>query len=179
MDDVTKLYNKIYFTKEFVDDTCSLIPPNVIDFWDLEILEATDGCIRTVDNKIVAIYFYIKSSVQDKSIIKFDYKDEELVFDSIYVRKNLYGESNKYKEFRYDKDAKVIASYDFFIDQPFCSQNKTTTNSKSYSRYDKPQEANELVKEFSKQYLTKEITNHLIRAFYITGNEKEIYWLIQ
>ena len=63
--------------------------------------------------------------------------------------------------------------------QGFCVQHKEVKNSKNYTRFKEDQPANTALKEASKKYLTQEITNLLIPAFHTTGNENEIYWLIQ
>ena len=171
--------NDIYFNKGICIEAGDSIPEFILDFWGICFNDPSLGFIRTLDDSVVAIYFYIKTNIQDNSIIKFQYIKEEMVFDSIYVYKNLYGESEEGKEYRYDSENKFIASYDFYMDQPFCAQNKEKQNSKSYSRYSEPQKANEALKKISKSYLTKEITTEVVSCFYPTGNINEIYWLIR
>lgn len=171
--------NEIYFSKSIIIDASEKIPEFILNFWDVDFYSPTLGCVRTSDNKVVAIYFYIQTNVMHHAIIKFNYIKEEMIFDSIYVEKNLYGKSEPGREYRYNKDNKFIASYDFYMDQPFCAQNKTKLNSKNYSRHSEPQPANDALKEISKSYLTKEITDELISCFYTTDNINEIYYLIR
>ena len=117
------------------------------------------------------------------SIMRFNYKNGKLEFDSIYVRSSKDKDSsfdNK-KEYRYDKDNNLIAAYNFHSKSSklFCTQTKNTKNTKNYTRFKESQVASEILKEASKKYLTKEITNELVPAFHTEGNKKEIYWLIE
>ena len=148
--------NEIYFSKSIIIDASEKIPEFILNFWDVDFYRPTLGCIRTSDNKVVAIYFYIQTNVMHHAIIKFNYIKEEMIFDSIYVEQN-----------------------DFYMDQPFCAQNKTKLNSKNYSRHSEPQPANDALKKISKSYLTEEITDELISCFYPTDNINEIYYLIR
>jgi len=81
--------NEIYFRKEICIDASDNIPEFILNFWDVEFYNPTLGCIRTSDNKVVAIYFYISTNVMHNAIIKFNYIKEEMIFDSIYVEKKL------------------------------------------------------------------------------------------
>lgn len=173
--------NNIFFTEEVNNTALNSLPKNVRDDYDVKFYDPSLGCIRTLDNKIIAIYFYVSTNTQEYAIIKFNYTDEEMVFDSIYLRKEKDDSFNNKKEYRYDKDNNLIASYDFYsdLDKPFCIQNKTTKNEKKYLRFKNHQSANEALKEASEKYLTKKITNELIPAFHTKGNKEEIYWLIR
>ena len=173
--------NHIYFTQEVNNNALNHLPKNVIDYYDLKFYNPSPGCIRTLDNKIIAIYFYVSTNIQDNAIIKFNYIDDDIAFDSIYLRKEKDKAFSNSKEYRYDKDDNLLASYDFYGNSPdhFCIQNKEIKNTKNYTRFKTPKSANKILKESSKKYLTKEITNELLSAFHTTGNEQEIYWLIQ
>lgn len=164
--------NNIYFKQEVNDGALKYLPKNIVDLYNVEFYNPSLGCIRTLNNKIVAIYFYVSSNIHQDTIIKFNYINEEMNFDSIYLRKE--------KEYRFDKYNNLIASYDFYDSSHdlFCVQNKKEGN-KSYKRFKEPQPANDILKEISKIYLTKEITDELIPAFHTSENDQEIYWLIE
>jgi|TARA_R110000823_G_C15889207_1_gene495863 hypothetical protein len=173
--------NNIYFTEAVGIDALNNTPNNIINMYDVTFHTPPLGCIRTVDNKVIAIYFYVSTNIQEYAIIKFNYIKENMFFDSIYLRKEKDNSFNNKKEYRYDKENNLIASYDFYSesDDLFCTQNKSTSNKKNYTRFKKPQKANKALKELSKTYLTKEITTELIPAFHTSGNDQEVYWLIK
>ena len=51
--------NEIYFSKSIIIDAYEKIPEFILNFWDVDFYSPTLGCIRTSDNKVVAIYFKI------------------------------------------------------------------------------------------------------------------------
>jgi len=173
--------NHIYFTEELNNQALDSLPQHLIDSYDIKFYNPSPGCIRTLDNEIIAIYFYVSTAQQEYSIVRFNYIDHAMVFDSIYLRHDKGKAFSNTKEYRYDKDKKLIASYDFYSNSPenFCVQHKDIKNTKNYTRFTSPKPANDILKEASKKYLTKEITTELISGFYTTDNEQEIYWLIQ
>ena len=65
------------------------------------------------------------------------------------------------------------------MDQIFCLQSKSSTVTKSYSRFIEPRQANDILREASIKYLNHEIQDELISAFHTSDNNNEIYWLIK
>jgi len=173
--------NHIYFTEDLNNKALDSLPQYLIDSYDIKFYNPSPGCIRTLYDKIIAIYFYVSTDRQEYAIIRFNYIDHNIVFDSIYLRHDQRKAFNNKKEYRYDKDKRLIASYDFYSDTPdnFCVQHKEIKNTKNYTRFTSPQLANDVLKEASKKYLTQEITTELISGFYTADNKEEIYWLIQ
>jgi hypothetical protein len=173
--------NNIYFKEDFNNKAIDSLPQHLIDSYDIKFYNPSPGCIRTLDNKIIAIYFYVSTDQQEYAIIRFNYIDHEIVFDSIYLRQGKEMAFSNTKEYRYNKDKKLIASYDFYSNSPenFCIQHKEIKNTKKYTRLTSPKLANDVLKEASKKYLTKEITTELISGFYTADNKQEIYWLIE
>lgn len=177
-------HNLIYFNKKTVDNGFDNIPDTVKEFYNLKPLEETGGCIRTIEDKVVAIYFWATCDIQNKPIIKFNINKNNLVFDSIYIRRELinkseFGDMESAKDYRYDKNLNLIASYDFSLESTFCIQNKGKKNTKSYTSFPEEKIVNKPLQDCSNKYLTQELSDETLSAFHITKNSKEIYWLIQ
>jgi len=170
--------NNIFFTQEVIAEAYKIIPVGVKNFWEIKILTPSHGCIRTLEEDIVAIYFYVDTKIQDNSILKFNYIDNKMEFDSVYVEKNLHGRFTINTEYRYNQYNEIVARYTWIDGQPFCSQNKTGDHTKTYTRHDDPQPAIQSLKDISKYYLTKEIDDELVSCFHTSGNPSDIYWLI-
>ena len=180
----TTKHNLIYFNKETVDNGFSDIPNIIKDVCNLKPLEDTEGCIRTLKDGVVAIYFWVTSDIQQRPIVKFTIKKNNLVFDSIYIRRELinkkeFGEMENAKDYRYDKNLNLISTYDFNLESVFCIQHKGKKNTKSYTYFPKEKTVNKPLQDCSNKYLTQELSDETLSAFHITKNSKEIYWLIQ
>lgn len=181
---IESINNHLYFNTETSKVGWNSIPFIIKDFYNLKLIIPTPGCIRTLDDKIFAIYFYIESKVDRKSIVRFNYVNETLEFDSIYIKaplinKEYFGELEVATEYRYDQYNNLVAKYEFGMDQIFCLQSKDSTVTKSYSRFIEPRQANDILREASIKYLNHEIQDELISAFHTSDNNNEIYWLIK
>ena len=78
-------FNKVYFTQDLIDYTYNLLPKKFIDKWGIEFKDPTDGCVRVKNDKVIAFYFYINTTNQNNSILRFNYNDGDIEFDSIYI----------------------------------------------------------------------------------------------
>jgi hypothetical protein len=177
-------YNLIHFNKETVSNGFSDIPNIIKDVCNLKPLEETEGCIRTLEDKVVAIYFWVTSDIQKRAIVKFTIKENNLAFDSIYIRRELinkkeFGEMENSKDYRYDENLNLIATYDFSLESIFCIQNKGKKNTKSYTSFPQEKYVNKPLQDCSNKYLTQALSNETFSAFHTTKNSNEIYWLIQ
>jgi hypothetical protein len=166
-------YNLIHFNKETVSNGFSDIPNIIKDVCNLKPLEDTGGCIRTLKDKVVAIYFWVTSDIQQRAIV-----------DSIYIRRELinkkeFSEMENAKDYRYDKNLNLIATYDFNLESVFCIQNKGKKNTKSYTSFPQEKYVNKPLQDCSNKYLTQALSNETFSAFHTTKNSNEIYWLIQ
>ena len=83
------------------------------------------------------------------------------------------------KDYRYDKNLNLIATYDFSLESIFCIQNKGKKNTKSYTSFSEEKPANKPLQDCSAKYLTQALSNETLSAFHTTKNSKEIYWFIQ
>ncbi len=177
-------YNLIHFNKETVSNGFSDIPNIIKDVCNLKPLEDTAGCIRTLEDKVVAIYFWVTSDIQKRAIVKFTIKENNLAFDSIYIRRELinkkeFGEMENAKDYRYDKNLNLIATYDFSLESIFYIQHKGKNNTKSYTSFPEEKPANKTLQDCSGKYLTQALSDETFNAFHTTKNSNEIYWLIQ
>lgn len=176
--------NQIYFNNFTVQEGWDSIPFIIKDFYNLKLITPTPGCIRTLNDKVFAIYFYIESKADRKSIIRFNNLNNNLEFDSIYIKaplinKEYFGDIEVATEYRYDQYNNLVAKYEFGMDKTFCIQSKNSKVSKSYSRFAEVCYANDILKEVSEKYLDHKIKDELISAFHTSDNNKDIYWLIK
>lgn len=177
-------YNDVYFNDDFVNFVNNEIDPKFREFWGITYKDKTDGCVRTLNGKVVAFYFYVNTNSNKQSILKFNFRSkkahDEFKFDSIYVNKDLK-EENKYQEYRYDENNNLIAGYNFGDDDSpfFCEQFKDNKNIKNYTHSFKPKLANNSLVKFSLLYLNKHLNKTKVDYFHVQDNKKEIYWFIR
>ena len=157
---VTSKRNLIYFNEQTVAKGWDSIPSFIKDFYGVETLDPQEGCIRTLKDKVVAIYFWVSSKIQRRPIIKFILKGDEFVFDSIYIRRELvnkehFSDMEDAKDYRYDQYNNLICTYDFSARSKFCVQNKGKKNTKSYTNFSEPTPINKTLKDCSETYLSK------------------------
>ena len=176
--------NLIYFNKQTVAKAWDSIPSFIKDFYGVETLDPQEGCIRTLKDKVVAIYFWVSSKIQRRPIVKFTLNGDDFVFDSIYIRRELidkehFGDMEDSKDYRYDQYNNLIGTYDFGVKSKFCVQHKGKKNTKSYTNFSEPKPANKTLKDCSEKYLNKILDNEELTAFHTTNNPDEIYWGIQ
>jgi|TARA_B110000908_G_scaffold24947_1_gene28722 hypothetical protein len=186
-----KILNKVYFNKELVNSLHNKLPDKFKEFWEIKYNDLTDGCVRTLNNKVIAFYFYINTDSVNRSILKFNFKreyfkEDEIQFDSIYAHNNLK-DSNPYQEYRYDVNNNLIAGYNFSVpsgvrykgNDIFGEQFKKDKYIKNYTYSSIPKTANSSLVKFSKKYLTKELSKTRVDYFHVGDNKKEIYWFIR
>ncbi len=179
--------NNIYFKTEFSERLFDFVPNNLIDLYDIELYEETTGCLRVLNGEITALYMYIQTKSFDesnkvlKSVVRFNYKDNKISFNSLYVRSYKGEGFHNTNEYRLDENNKLIATYNYKSkdDEFFVVQNKEYAGSKNYKNFSEPQSATKEIKNFSTKHFTKEITDELFPAFNTAENENEIYFLIQ
>ena len=183
--------NKVYFKEELVNSLHNCLPNDFIKFWDIKYNDLTDGCVRTLNNKVIAFYFYIKTDSVNRSILKFNFKggwfkEDNIQFDSIYVHNNLKN-YKPYQEYRYDVDNNLIAGYNFSNfsgkryngNDIFGEQFKKDKYVKNYTYNSISKNANSSLVKFSKKYLTKDLSKTRVDYFHVGDNKKEIYWFIR
>tara|TARA_R100001443_G_scaffold8723_2_gene18181 strand:+ start:8235 stop:8759 length:525 start_codon:yes stop_codon:yes gene_type:complete len=173
--------NNIYFKEDFSERLFEEVPQKLIDIYHIEPWEESTGFIRILDGKIIVIYVHFRTNIQTHAILKFNYKNNKINFDSMYLRSYNGSKFSNDKEYRLDKDNKLIATYNFKSkeDEFFVVQNKESEGSKKYKNFIEPQPVSEDVKSFSKNNLSKEITEELFDAFHPENNENEIYFIIE
>jgi len=113
-------YN-IFFREDFSQKLISLVPNNVMSFWEIEIWNKNKitGYIRYNNNNIDAIYLNLQTkfsklnSANRLCAVKFNFIDSTFMYDSIYSRYDPINDVLLYPlyEFRYDNDMNVIAEY--------------------------------------------------------------------
>ena len=186
-----KILNKVYFNKELVNTLHNKLPDKFKEFWDIKYNDLTDGCVRTLNNKVIAFYFYINTDSVNRSILKFNFKggwftEDNIQFDSIYVHNNLKN-YKLYQEYRYDINNNLIAGYNFSAlsgtrynsDEVFGEQFKKDKYIKNYTYSSIKKVANSSLVKFSKKYLTKNLSKTMVDYFHVGDNKKEIYWFIR
>ena len=177
--------NNIYFKTEFSERLFAFVPNNLIALYHIELYEETTGCLRVLNGEITALYMYIQTKDESNTVLKsgvrFNYKDNKISFNSLYVRSYKGEGFHNTNEYRLDENNKLIATYNFKSkdEEFFVVQNKESAGSKKYKNFSEPQSPTEEIKNFSTKHFTKEITDELFPAFYTHGNENEIYFLIQ
>tara|TARA_B100001094_G_scaffold72416_1_gene68597 strand:+ start:1287 stop:1835 length:549 start_codon:yes stop_codon:yes gene_type:complete len=180
----TRKYNNVQFNDEFVSFIDGELNEKFKKFWGVKYKDKTDGCVRTLNGKIIAFYFYVDTNSNKQSILKFNFrstkKGDEFQFDSIYVNKDLKG-INQYQEYRYDENNNLIAVYNFGDDKApfFCEQFKEDEHVKNYTHSFKPKLANNSLVKFSLLYLNKNLHKTKVDYFHVQDNKKEIYWFIR
>lgn len=169
-------YNQVYFNDDTVEYTKGLLPQNFINKWGIKFKEPTDGCVRTKNGEVIAFYFYINTTNQNNSILKFNFNQGDIEFDSIYVQPNIEED-----EVRYNVKGEEIAHYKFDTEKydQFCVQSKPNEKNKIYEHIRTPKVAIESLEKFSEQYLTKSLKYHSIDYFITKGNDNEKYWFIR
>tara|TARA_B100000768_G_C11250765_1_gene364010 strand:- start:304 stop:867 length:564 start_codon:yes stop_codon:yes gene_type:complete len=186
-----KILNKVYFNEELVNSLNNKIPNKFKEFWDIKYNDLTDGCVRTLNNKVIAFYFYINTDSVNRSILKFNFKREwfkgdNIQFDSIYAYNNLKN-YKPYQEYRYDVNNNLIAGYNFSIpsgerykgNDIFGEQFKKDKYIKNYTYSSISKNANSSLVKFSKKYLTKDLSKTRVDYFHVGDNKNEIYWFIR
>ena len=97
--------NHIYFTEEINNKALNYVPQNIVDSYGVIFYSPSHGCIRTLDGEIIDVYFYVSTNNQEYAIIRFNYIDNSMVFDSIYLRHDKGKLFSNSKEYRYNKES--------------------------------------------------------------------------
>lgn len=108
--------NNLYFRKSFVEKMLKLIPTNVKNFWKFKITDFSKvtGYVRYDKNNLDSIYLELKGIFSEFHIIKFNFINNNFIFDSTYSqydpinKKNIYPDEN-----RYDEEFNIVAIYKF------------------------------------------------------------------
>jgi len=115
--------NNIFFNKDFVSKLLLLVPDNVMEYWDVNVVnyDKVTGGIRYEYEKIDAVYIEVATKFAKlefpmlapiPNLLKFDYIGDKFIFDSIYSQYDpIDNKIIRPTEFRYDKNLNVIAEY--------------------------------------------------------------------
>jgi hypothetical protein len=174
--------NEISFAKDFVDQLMSLVPKQVIKYWNP--VATNSGLVRYDSNSLDAVYIHGTNQYVNDNLIKFNVVKGKFEFDSIYCQYDVTTETNIHPwEHRYDKDLNVIATYKFAesIEEKYLStQYKEGKKLKEYvyatAPFNPPVFKN-LIKSNLIEFKDNVIDN--INCLKVEGNIKIIYYWIR
>jgi hypothetical protein len=181
--------------KKLIDDLYQLIPDNIISKFKPSLL-VDRGIVKFVNDSYDSIYI---TSIIDKTnetipsaYLKFDYIDDEYIFNSIYIVYELFHKKNKitrqieWDEYRYDKNLKLIANYKHIINSNKYKVIKII-NDKEISKYDigkivdgKHIMDKKIFTDYADYITSNDIVNNVpsSKVFYYFGRDnKNIYYL--
>lgn len=174
--------NDINFTNDFINQLVTLLPTQVIEFWQPKY--SNIGLVRFDNGKLDAVYIQVPSKFGQHNLIKFTVIKGNYIFDSVYSHYDVITAKDSHPwEYRYDKDLNVLATYKFAESEDeeiLSTQYKDGKKLKEYlysTDTFQPKLFRDLLKSNTITFKSDNI--NLINCLKVNGNKKIIYYWIR